>query len=220
MIPLGDQDVRGAGPGIVNWLLVGINVLVWLLMVTLSPQEAQEFFLTFGAVPVEILRGQNLFTLITSVFLHGGWLHIISNMLFLAIFGDNIEVTIGHGWYLLFYLAGGIIASLTHIFLYPDSTIPMVGASGAIGAVLGAYVIMYPRSRVRVFIFPFIVTRIAAVFFLGFWFIIQLYTGVGAIGQTAETNGVAVWAHVGGFVFGMLVGILFRGMRRTLERRR
>jgi membrane associated rhomboid family serine protease len=219
MIPLGDQDVRGAGPGIVNWILVAINVLVWLFMVTMSPSEAQAFFLTFGAVPVEILQGQNLFTLLTSIFLHGGWLHIITNMLFLAIFGDNIEVTIGHGWYLLFYLAGGIIASLTHIFLYPDSTIPMVGASGAIGAVLGAYVIMYPRSRVRVFIFPFIVTRIAAVFFLGFWFILQLYTGVGAIGETAETNGVAVWAHVGGFVFGMIIGILFRGMRRGLERR-
>jgi membrane associated rhomboid family serine protease len=218
MIPLGDQDVRGAGPGIVNWILVGINVLVWLFMVTMSPSEAQAFFLTFGAVPVEILQGQNLFTLITSIFLHGGWLHIITNMLFLAIFGDNIEVTIGHGWYLLFYLAGGIIASMTHIFLYPDSTIPMVGASGAIGAVLGAYVIMYPRSRVRVFIFPFIVTRIAAVFFLGFWFILQLYTGVGAIGQTAETNGVAVWAHVGGFAFGMIIGILFRGMRGRLER--
>jgi membrane associated rhomboid family serine protease len=130
MIPLGDQDVRGAGPGIVNWILVGINVLVWLFMVTMSPSEAQAFFLTFGAVPVEILQGQNLFTLITSIFLHGGWLHIITNMLFLAIFGDNIEVTIGHGWYLLFYLAGGIIASMTHIFLYPDSTIPMV--TGAI----------------------------------------------------------------------------------------
>jgi membrane associated rhomboid family serine protease len=218
MIPIGDQDVRGAGPGIVNWLLVGINVLVWLLMVTMNPQEAQAFFMTFGAVPVEIMRGQNLFSLITSIFLHGGWLHIITNMLFLAIFGDNIEVTLGHGWYFLFYLAGGLLASLTHIFIYPDSTIPMVGASGAIGAVLGAYVVMYPRSRVRVFIFPFIVTRITAVFFLGFWFILQLYTGVGAIAETAETDGVAVWAHVGGFVFGMVIGILFRGMRRRLER--
>jgi membrane associated rhomboid family serine protease len=219
MIPLGDQDVRGAGPGIVNWILVGLNILIWLFMITMTPQEAQNFFFTFGAVPVDILQGQNLMALITSIFLHGGWLHIISNMLFLAIFGDNIEVTLGHGWYFLFYLAGGIIASLTHIFIYPDSTIPMIGASGAIGAVLGAYVIMYPRSRVRVFVFPFIVTRIAAVFFLGFWFIIQLYTGVGAIAETAETDGVAVWAHVGGFAFGMLIGILFRGLRRTLERR-
>jgi membrane associated rhomboid family serine protease len=219
MIPLGDQDVRGAGPGIVNWILVGLNVLIWLFMITMTRQEAQNFFSTFGAVPVDILQGQNLMALITSIFLHGGWLHIISNMLFLAIFGDNIEVTLGHGWYFLFYLAGGIIASLTHIFIYPDSTIPMIGASGAIGAVLGAYVIMYPRSRVRVFVFPFIVTRIAAVFFLGFWFIIQLYTGVGAIAETAETDGVAVWAHVGGFAFGMLIGILFRGLRRTLERR-
>jgi membrane associated rhomboid family serine protease len=219
MIPLGDQDVRGAGPGIVNWILVGLNVLIWLFMITMTRQEAQNFFSTFGAVPVDILQGQNLMALISSIFLHGGWLHIISNMLFLAIFGDNIEVTLGHGWYFLFYLAGGIIASLTHIFIYPDSTIPMIGASGAIGAVLGAYVIMYPRSRVRVFVFPFIVTRIAAVFFLGFWFIIQLYTGVGAIAETAETDGVAVWAHVGGFAFGMLIGILFRGLRRTLERR-
>jgi membrane associated rhomboid family serine protease len=219
MIPLGDQDVRGAGPGIVNWILVGLNVLIWLFMITMTQQEAQNFFSTFGAVPVDILQGQNLMALISSIFLHGGWLHIISNMLFLAIFGDNIEVTLGHGWYFLFYLAGGIIASLTHIFIYSDSTIPMVGASGAIGAVLGAYVIMYPRSRVRVFVFPFIVTRIAAVFFLGFWFIIQLYTGVGAIAETAETDGVAVWAHVGGFAFGMLIGILFRGLRRTLERR-
>jgi membrane associated rhomboid family serine protease len=219
MIPLGDQDVRGAGPGIVNWILVGLNVLIWLFMITMTQQEAQNFFSTFGAVPVDVMQGQNLMALISSIFLHGGWLHIISNMLFLAIFGDNIEVTLGHGWYFLFYLAGGIIASLTHIFIYPDSTIPMVGASGAIGAVLGAYVIMYPRSRVRVFVFPFIVTRIAAVFFLGFWFIIQLYTGVGAIAETAETDGVAVWAHVGGFAFGILIGILFRGLRRTLERR-
>jgi len=219
MIPIGDQDVRGARPGFMTWLLIGLNALVWLWMIRMSPSDAQAFFVTYGAVPVAILQGQNLITLITSIFLHGGWLHIISNMLFLGVFGDNIEVTLGHGWYLLFYLAGGVIASLTHIFLYPDSPIPMVGASGAIGAVLGAYVIMYPTSRVRVFIFPFIVTRVLAVFFLGFWFITQLYTGVGAIGETAESSGVAVWAHVGGFVFGMLIGILFRGLRRSLERR-
>jgi membrane associated rhomboid family serine protease len=220
MIPIGDDDVRGAGPPVVTWLLIVVNVLAFLFELTLSPPELEQFFLTFGVVPAQIQQGDNLLALLTSMFLHGGWLHIVSNMLFLWVFGNNIEAVLGKTLYLLFYLAGGLAASVIHIIFNLGSNIPSVGASGAIAAVLGAYIVLFPRSQVRVLVISLYmgVTRVAAIVFLGFWFITQLFTGVASLGaQTAQTGGVAFWAHIGGFVFGVLIAVLMRGQTQRVR---
>ena len=215
MFPIGDDKVRGAGPGYVTILLIVINVLVFLFAATMAPAAAQEFINQWGAIPAAILQGSRLETLLTSIFLHGGWLHLIGNMLFLWVFGDNIEAAMGHLGYAFFYLAGGLVASAAHILLNPGSTVPSVGASGAIAAVLGAYIVMFPGSRIKALVFLgfFITTtRVSALFFLGIWFLMQLFAGVASLGvQTAQTGGVAFWAHIGGFVFGLLAGFFMRG---------
>jgi membrane associated rhomboid family serine protease len=156
--------------------------------------------------------------LLTNIFLHGGWFHLLGNMLFLWVFADNIEATLGYSKFILFYLAGGILASLTHIVLNPMSEIPCVGASGAIAACLGAYLVMFPSSKIKV-LFIFILTsfRVPAIFFLGFWIIQQFTAGIGAIqASTAQTDGVAYWAHIGGFVFGVVVGLMYRSKAKEL----
>lgn len=225
MFPIGDDDVRGGRPEIVNIMLIAINVLVFLYELTLSPAGLQEFVTQYGVVPERILAGQQLSTLVTSMFIHGGWLHIISNMLFLWVFGDNIEAVLGHVGYLLFYLLGGVVASLAHVLASGSSSIPSIGASGAIAAALGAYIVMFPESRIRVLYFIglfFGITRLSALFFLGLWAVMQLFNGIASLGvDTAQTGGVAVWAHVGGFAFGLLPGLLFRSaaQRRGLTRR-
>jgi len=153
--------------------------------------------------------------LLTSIFLHGGWLHLIGNMLFLWVFSDNIEAVLGAPLYLAFYLAGGLAASLAHILSGPASTIPSVGASGAIAAVLGAYIVMFPQSRVRLLVlfgYRAGVTRVSAIVFLGIWAVTQFFSGVASLGvPTAQTGGVAWFAHIGGFVFGLAIGALLRG---------
>ncbi|MBS3783616.1 MAG: rhomboid family intramembrane serine protease [Anaerolineae bacterium] len=226
MFPIGDDNVRGAGPGIVTVGLVLVNVAVFIAEVTIFRPGLRELFNEYGVVPAQVLNGQQLYSFVTSLFLHGGWLHLISNMLFLWIFGDNVEVALGNVIYPVFYLVGGIVASLAHVLLSPSSSLPSVGASGAIGAILGAYVVMFPRSQVRVlmlFGFFMVIRRVTAVFFLGIWFVTQFFTGIASVGaETAQSGGVAVWAHVGGFVFGLLIGFLFRGRAKdlTLERDR
>jgi membrane associated rhomboid family serine protease len=221
MFPIGDTDVKGAGPAYMTIFFLIINVVVFLFMVLMSQPELEAFIRQYGAIPQEIMRGEALYSLATSMFLHGGWVHIISNMLYLYVFGDNVEHTLGHVGFTAFYFMGGLAATAAHIFFNPDSTLPAVGASGAIAAILGAYIVMYPRSRVRLLIFIgifFWVTRIAAVFFLGIWIVTQLFSGVAALTETAaEAGGVAFWAHIGGFVFGFLVGFLFRGRARRLD---
>lgn len=215
MFPIGDDNVQGAGFPFVNVLLIVINVIAFLFEVTMDPNSLQAFINQWGVVPVQILNGQNLITLLTAMFLHGGWMHLIGNMVFLWVFGDNVEDVMGHIPYLIFYLAGGLAAAAAHIFFNANSNIPSLGASGAIAAVLGAYIIMFPRARVRTLILFGIggyVTRISALFFLGIWFVTQLLNGVASLGvNTAQTDGVAVWAHVGGFVFGLILGLLYRG---------
>jgi membrane associated rhomboid family serine protease len=213
MFPIGDDDIRTKRVPWVTWVLIALNVLVFLYELTLSQSQLEQFFMTYGVVPAQILQGENLFSLLTSMFLHGGWLHILGNMLFLWVFGDNIEAVLGDLLYIVFYLAGGLAASVAHILLSPGANVPSLGASGAVAAVLGAYVVMFPKSQVRVLYFAFFigVTRVAAVVFLGFWFIMQLFNGVASLGvQTAQTGGIAYWAHIGGFVFGVLVGFFFR----------
>jgi membrane associated rhomboid family serine protease len=219
MFPVGDDNVKGAGPPIVNYILIAINVIVFIFQAMMDPASAQEFVNRWGVIPVQILQGNNLPSLLTSMFMHGGWLHLIGNMLFLWVFGDNIEASVGSFFYLLFYLAGGLAATAAHILLNPGSNIPSVGASGAISAVLGAYIVMFPRARIRTLILFGIggyMTRVSAFIFLGIWFITQLLSGVASIGvQTAQTGGVAFWAHIGGFVFGLVGGFLMKGAAGT-----
>lgn len=222
MFPVGDDDVRGAGRPWLTWTLVAINVVVFLYESTLGQSQLEQFFMTYGVVPAQVVQGQNLFSLFTSMFLHAGWAHILSNMISLAIFGDNVEAALGKLGYLLFYLAGGLAASVAHIGFNLGAQVPSLGASGAVAAIMGAYVVMFPHSRVRVLmIFGFIArfTRVTALLFVGIWFITQLFSGVASLGvATAQSGGVAYWAHIGGFVLGLLVGFLLRGQAPELER--
>jgi membrane associated rhomboid family serine protease len=214
MLPIGDQNVRGASPPLVTWLLIGLNALVFVYELFLPSGQLEQFFFTYAVVPAQIMEAQNLFSLVTSMFLHGGWAHIVGNMIFLAIFGDNVEAILGKVLYLLFYLAGGLAASMAHVLVNQGSLIPSLGASGAMAAIMGAYVVMFPGARVRVLIFfGFFATirRVTAVLFLGIWFLSQFLNGVASLGPaTAQTAGVAYWAHIGGFVVGLLVGVVFR----------
>jgi membrane associated rhomboid family serine protease len=223
MFPLGDERRTGRGLAIVTIGLIVLNVAIFLFEVSLGAR-VEEFIRTYGAVPREILTGQDIpppgptplwIQLLTSMFLHGGWLHLISNMAYLRVFGDDIEDVLGRLLYILFYLGTGIAASLTHIFLSgPASTIPSVGASGAIAGVLGAYLVWFPKRQIHVLVpgMYFGTGRVSALVMLGFWFVLQFLSGLGALtGGTAETGGVAVWAHIGGFVAGVLVALLLRG---------
>ncbi len=221
MFPIGDTEVRTRSPAYITYLLIAINTVVWLYEWSLGQNALQQFITTYGAIPAEITSGVDVYTLFTNMWLHGGWLHILGNMVFLWVFGDNVEAVLGHFPYLFFYIIGGIAASLTHVYISAASTIPSVGASGAIAAVLGAYIIMFPRAQVRLLIGYGFITRVSAILFLGFWFILQLFNGVAALGvDTAQTGGVAVWAHVGGFVFGALIGLFFKGKASGMVVRR
>ncbi len=222
MFPIGDDDIRGAPPPYVTWVIVALNVLVFLYEISLSQPELRQFTETFGVIPAEILQGRQLYGLFTSMFLHGGWLHIVSNMAFLLVFGDNVEALLGKLSYVLFYLAGGLVAAIAYIAVNPGSTAPSIGASGALAAVLGAYVVMFPGSQIRALVmlgFFVTVTRVTAVIFLGIWFIMQLLSGVASLGVETAQGGIAYWAHIGGFVFGLLVGFLLRGRAQRAKRR-
>jgi membrane associated rhomboid family serine protease len=223
MMPISDEPRTGKGIAIVTVSLLVINVLAFLYELMLG-SGLDAFIQTYGAVPREILTGQDIppagptpvyLQLFTSMFLHGGWLHLIGNMAYLRVFGDDIEDALGPGLFALFYLGTGLVASMTHIFLSgPDSTIPSIGASGAIAGVLGAYIVLFPQRRVHVLVpgYRFATAQVSALVLLGFWFILQFFNGILALsGGTAETGGVAVWAHIGGFVAGVLVGLLMRG---------
>jgi len=222
VIPLSDDPKRRSFP-LVTIALIVVNVLVFLYELSLGNQS-DAFLQAFGAVPAEIVSGRDIpptaplgnvyLTLITSMFLHGGVLHIASNMIYLWVFGDNVEDAFGHLGYLLFYFVCGIIAGLAQIAIDPTSTVPSVGASGAIAGVLGAYIVMYGGARVRTLVFlgPIILLpRIPALLLIGFWFLTQLVSGIGALtSRTQQTGGVAFWAHIGGFVAGLLLALLFR----------
>jgi len=222
MFPIGDDDVRGAGRPWLTWTLIAMNVVAFLYESTLGQSQLEQFIMTYGVIPAQVVQGQNLVSLFTSMFLHAGWAHILSNMVSLAIFGDNVEAALGKLGYLLFYLAGGLVASIAHIAFNLGTQVPSLGASGAVAAVLGAYVVMFPHARIRVLmIFGFFVrfTRVTALLFVGIWFITQLFSGVASLGvATAQSGGVAYWAHIGGFVLGLLVGFLLRGQAPDLER--
>jgi len=224
MIPLGDNIPSRRFP-FVNYLIIGANFLAFFYELSLG-KGLDTFITEWGAVPARVtdaLSGGEtspaaFITLITSMFLHGGWLHILSNMLFLWIFGDNVEDSMGHIRYTVFYLLAGIAAGLAQVFVAPDSTAPGIGASGAIAGVLGAYLVMFPHAQVEVLIpwflfFP--IFKVPALLMLGIWFLTQFFNGVAAL-TIAHTSagGVAWWAHIGGFVAGLLLVNLFRQRRR------
>jgi membrane associated rhomboid family serine protease len=200
--------------------LIGLNTLVFLYEVMLPAGARDQFILQGALVPYELTRQFGLPVvgdLLTSMFLHGGWLHFLSNMLYLWIFGDNVEDRMGRLPYLLFYLLAGVAASLAQVAMDPVSEIPSIGASGAIAGVLGAYLVMFPRARVRTLVIVFYFIRfveLPAIVVLGMWFILQIFNGVASIGEVA-TGGVAWFAHIGGFALGLLAGLLFKSMGRS-----
>ena len=214
-IPLKDNNPSRSYP-VVNITLLFANVVVFLYQLALPPYDQKLFILSNATIPARIpafLDGHLGFEaaflpLITSMFLHSGFLHLAGNMLFLWIFGDNVEDTFGHLPYLFFYLVCGLGAGLLHVLFNLGSTIPALGASGAISGVMGAYMVLYPRERILTLVFIFVVP-IPAVFILGYWFLLQFLAGIDALGTSAK-GGVAVWAHVGGFLLGVLLTQLVR----------
>jgi len=230
MIPLDDGPRRVRRFPIVTVCLLILNVAVFLYEVSLGT-GVERFIRLYGVVPREILIGQDVppagpnplwLQLLTSMFLHGSWLHLIGNMVYLCIFGDDIEDVLGHGSYLLFYLGAGVAASLVQLYLSgPSETQPSVGASGAIAGVLGAYLVFFPRRRIQVMVpvFFFAILQVNALVLLGMWFLLQFLNGVAALAEgTAQVGGVAVWAHVGGFVAGVFMALTMRS--RLAFRRR
>jgi membrane associated rhomboid family serine protease len=202
---------------VVNWLLIAANVVLFLVELSLGP-DAEILLAVLGVVPARLLANptpDQLATLVSSMFLHGGWLHLLSNMLALYIFGDNVEDRLGHTGYAIFYLLCGLAAGLTHVLFNSTSPVPSIGASGAISGVLGAYFLLFPTARVitliPIFILPWIV-EIPALVYLGFWFLSQLLNGTLEIVAGAQAyGGVAWWAHAGGFIAGLvLVGLFAR----------
>lgn len=221
MIPIRDT-IRSSRFPVVNWLIIIANVFVFCLEYFLPSNLSQQLVSTFALTPANVSLAQpaTLLPFFTHMFLHGSWYHLISNMWFLMIFGDNIEDRLGSTRYLLFYLLGGLSAALLQFFFSPTLDVPTLGASGAIAAVMGAYFVLYPASRVVTFIPIFFFggfIRLPAIIYLGVWFVMQLFSGFSSfvIGAGAA-DGIAWWAHVGGFLFGMLFVRAFTGKAPTL----
>jgi membrane associated rhomboid family serine protease len=214
MFPISDDDSQRRTLPVVTYALVGLNVLVFLLELSAGDRLVENWAFipaNFAADPAA-----NVATIFTAMFMHGGWLHLFGNMLFLWIFGDNVEDRLGHAKFLAFYLVVGIAATMAQFAVAPHSTVPNVGASGAIAGVLGAYILMFPQSRVNVLLGRQIVAM-PAVIVLGMWIVLQLISGAGTIAYTdenANVGGVAYMAHIGGFAAGLLMAFLLRGGNR------
>ena len=234
MFPIGDENERGHGPAYVTLAIIGLNVLVFLLLQGAgASQDGADFTYGFSAVPYEIVNGVDLvdpqpvtidgqtlevpqepgpnpiwLTLFSSMFMHGGWLHLAGNMLFLWVFGDNVEHRIGHGLFLAFYVLAGVIATVAQVLVSVDSYIPTLGASGAIAGVLGAYLVLFPTNRVLIFLFRGVVP-VPAIVAIGMWAALQVLAGFGAPG---EGGGVAYTAHIAGFLAGAAAGLAFRAI--------
>ena len=215
MLPIGDDNSRRRTFPFVTYTLVALNAVVFL--VELGQPDPQAYLSQWGATPSQISAGQSLATLVTSMFLHAGWAHLLGNMLFLVIFGDNVEDAFGHFKYLAFYLACGIAAALAQVVLAPGSRVPSVGASGAISGVLAAYVVMFGNNRVRVLL-GFFPTVVPAYVMIGLWIVLQFVLGAASLGYTQQSGGVAYGAHVGGFLCGLLLTFVLRPARRPALR--
>jgi membrane associated rhomboid family serine protease len=211
MIPLKDIDRWPSRFPLITSLIIAGNTYIFFLELI----NGDPFLNRWSLIPAEFTSGQNLITILTAMFLHAGWLHIIGNMIFFWAFGPAIEGMMGRVKYLVFYLAGGLVAFVVQIAMNSNSTIPTLGASGAIAAVMGAFLVTFPRDRIRTLIFLgfFVFVRfIPAVFLVGFWFIMQLLNEVGSLTQ-GQIGGVAYMAHIGGFIFGFVFGRLFENRK-------
>lgn len=218
MIPLRDSAPSGTVP-LITILLIVLNGIVWMYELSLGPR-AEAFVNQYGLAPIKLttyyrfdggFTANALTPLFTSIFIHGSWLHIIGNMWFLWIFGDNVEDRLGHLKYLVFYLLCGVGASLIHVAFHPTSYLPVIGASGAISGVLGAYLVSYPEARIHTLLIILVIVRfveIPAYAFLIFWFVFQFVSGSAELSAHQEVTGVAYWAHMGGFVVGILLLLL------------
>jgi membrane associated rhomboid family serine protease len=209
MFPVGDDNTQRRSVPYVTFVLVGLNILIFLIELS----GGDQFIENWAFIPARFSGSPetNAVTIFSAMFMHGGWLHLFGNMLFLWIFGDNVEDRFGHLKFLIFYLLAGIAATFSQYAVSPESGVPNVGASGAIAGVLGAYILMFPQSRVNVLLGRQIVAMPAFVV-LGLWIVLQLVSGVGTIAYTDEsTGGVAYMAHIGGFVSGVAMTFLFRG---------
>jgi len=214
MFPISDVIPSRTTP-FVTVALIGLNAIAFLFELTLSEPDLRLFVQSFGVVPAHF----SWVSVLTSMFLHGGWLHFLGNMLYLWIFGDNVEDRLGHGLYLVFYLFCGTAAALGQAAIQPYSLVPMIGASGAIAGVMGAYFVLYPQSRVLtavIIVFYLDIIEIPAIFFLGIWFLMQFFSGVGSLGADSAEGGIAFGAHVVGFIAGAALGLL----RRSIDRHR
>ncbi len=211
MIPLGDASRRPARIPIVTAFIIVVNVFVFLLELT----RGETFVIQWSAIPAQIVSGHHWITILTAMFMHGSWSHIIGNMIFLWAFSPEIEDTMGRARYLIFYLTGGLVAMLAQVAADPHSTVPNLGASGAIAAVMGAFLVTYPRDRIRTVLFIFVFARITfipAALLIGFWFLTQIFSA-GAVAHV-QTGGVAYLAHIGGFIFGAATARWFEDPRR------
>ena len=226
MLPLRDENPTILTP-VVTVAIIAANVAVWVLIQGAgSGQALQASVAAFGTYPCELTHvctgapGLGWASLVTSMFMHGGWEHIIGNMVFLWVFGNNIEDVMGHVRFAVFYLVCGIVAGVAHVLLSPGSGVPAVGASGAISGVMGAYILLYPNARVRTWVPPIFLFNLRAWLLLGYWFLLQAVGGLVSLGQQAgQEGGVAVWAHVGGFVAGLALVKLFEKPELAARRR-
>jgi len=215
LIPLGDASRRPTRIPIVTILIILMNSFVFVQEL----MGGDTFVMKWSAIPAEIFSGQHWITILTAMFMHASWSHIIGNMIFLWAFAPEIEDAMGPGRYFVFYIVGGLVAMLAQVAASPHSTVPNLGASGAIAAVMGAFLVTYPRDRVRSVLFIFVffrITFIPAALLIGFWFLTQLFSA-GAVAQ-AQTGGVAYLAHIGGFIFGAVTARLFEDPRRLALR--
>jgi rhomboid family protein len=211
MVPLGDASRRPARVPVVTALIILLNAVAFVLELT----RGETFVMQWSAVPAEVVSGHHWITILTAMFMHGSWSHVIGNMIFLWAFAPEIEDAMGRGRYLVFYLVGGLVAMLAQVLADPHSTVPNLGASGAIAAVMGAFLVTYPRDQIRTLLFIFVFARIRfipAALLIGFWFLTQLFHA-GAVAHV-QTGGVAYLAHIGGFIFGAATARLFEDSRR------
>jgi membrane associated rhomboid family serine protease len=216
LIPLGDASRRPRSAPFITVLLIIVNAVAFFLEL----EGGDPFVYAFSAIPRQITHGHHWITLLTSMFMHASWMHIIGNMIFLWAFGPEIEDAMGHFKYLAFYLVGGIVAMLAQVLSSPSSRIPSLGASGAIAAVMGAFLVTFPRDRIRTLLFFLIffrITYIPAVLLIGFWFLTQVFS-FGSVARV-QTGGVAYLAHIGGFIFGVVMARLLIDRSRLVYRR-
>jgi len=213
MFPIGDENRGIRHRAYVNWSLIALNILVFLYQLAIGEQDLARFYRDWGALPYQVSGGTHVYTLVTCMFLHGGWLHIAGNMLLLWVFGDNIEDVMGHIQYLLFYLMCGLAAGGLQIFINSGSHSPLIGASGAISGVLAAYLVLFPKGKIWTLLIigiPLIIL-LPAWAMIGYWIVLQFINGVASLGvSTQESSGVAYFAHIGGVVAGAVLGFFFR----------